>query len=325
MNSNTAPPAVPPGSPLLRKLVLYGVFALFAVWCIAGFRKDIAQIDLHPLQAGWGAVLLAGSLSLVNYGLRIWRWRLYLTRLGHGLPWRFVALTYMSGFAFTLSPGKIGEMVRARYYQPHGIGLPASGAAFFVERLLDLLAMMLLTAAALTELHAYARFLWVALGLVGGLLAMLMLLPWPRVAAHLDAQASAHRLLKPAQGIAQTLARARVLLSPGILLGGMALGLVAWGLEAIGLKVVADVLSPDLLGVPSAMGIYAVAIIVGALSFLPGGLGSTEFVMAGLLYAHGFTMPQAILLTLVCRLLTLWLAVVIGWYCVWVLRHTKTT
>lgn len=323
MNSNAAPSA-PSHTHLMRKLAVYGLFAVFAVWCVTAFRKDIAQVDPSQLQAGWGAVLLAGGLSLVNYALRVWRWRLYMTRLGHSLPWRFVALTYMAGFAFTLSPGKIGEMVRARYYQPHGIGLPASGAAFFVERLLDLLAMMLLTAAALTELQAYQRFLWVALALVGGLLAMLMLLPWPRVAAHLD-QRAAHRLLRPAQAIVHTLVRARALLSPGILLGGMALGLAAWALEAIGLKLVADVVSPEPLAMASAMGIYAVAIIVGALSFLPGGLGSTEFVMAGLLYAHGFTMPQAILLTLVCRLLTLWLAVVIGWYCVWVLRHTKQT
>lgn len=98
------------------------------------------------------------------------------------------------------------------------------------------------------------------------------------------------------------------------------MGLVAWGAEAVGLKLVADVVAPIELSIPAAMGIYAIAIIVGALSFLPGGLGSTEAVMAALLFAHGYTMPQAILLTLVCRLLTLWLAVVIGWLCVWALR-----
>ena len=43
--------------------------------------------------------------------------------------------------------------------------------------------------------------------------------------------------------------------------------------------------------------------------------------MTELLYAHGIPMPQAILLTLICRLLTLWLAVLIGWLCVWALRR----
>ena len=63
----------------------------------------------------------------------------------------------------------------------------------------------------------------------------------------------------------------------------------------------------------TATGIYSVAIIVGALSFLPGGLGSTEAVMVALLAAHGYTMPDAMLLTLVYRFLTLWFAIAIGW------------
>jgi uncharacterized protein (TIRG00374 family) len=52
---------------------------------------------------------------------------------------------------------------------------------------------------------------------------------------------------------------------------------------------------------------------VGALSFLPGGLGSTEAVMTTLLVAHGFAVGNAVLVTLVCRLVTLWLAVLLGW------------
>ena len=46
--------------------------------------------------------------------------------------------------------------------------------------------------------------------------------------------------------------------------------------------------------------------------------------MSALLVAHGMSVPQAILTTLICRLLTLWLAVVIGWLCVWRLRHHAT-
>jgi uncharacterized protein (TIRG00374 family) len=305
---------------LARNLLVYGLFGLFAAWCIVGFRRDIAQIDLAPLQAGWHAVLLAGLLSLVNYALRVARWQLYLRRLGHHLPWGFVSLTFMAGFAFTLSPGKLGEMVRARYYQPRGIPVSSVTAAFFVERLLDLLAMILLAAAVLTELKAYQSFLWVAVALVGGLLATLALVPWPRAQALLDGRPHG-AVLKLAQGVVRMLSSARQFLTPGLLCAGLAMGLLAWGLEAVGLKLVGDVISATPLPLASAMGIYSVAIIVGALSFLPGGLGSTEAVMAALLYAHGYTMPQAILLTLVCRLLTLWLAVLIGWVCVAMLRR----
>jgi glycosyltransferase 2 family protein len=61
--------------------------------------------------------------------------------------------------------------------------------------------------------------------------------------------------------------------------------------------------------------------LAGAISFLPGGLGSTEAVMTTLLAAHGFSLADSIFMTLACRLLTLWLAVVLGWIAVLVLRQ----
>lgn len=310
--------------PVWRKALVYGVTLIFLIWCVAAFRKDIAQIDVGPLKAGWWAVLLAGGLSLGNYVLRVMRWQMYLRRLEHHLPTPYVAWTFMAGFAFTLSPGKLGEMVRARYYQPLGIPLSQVSGAFFVERLLDLLAMILLAVVVLAELQAYHRFLWVAVGLVVGLLAVAAFVPWRRVLQALEAraaQAASPRWLSPMTGVVRMFASAQVFLSPGLLAVGLLMGLVAWGAEAVGLKLVADAVVPGQLSHAGAMGCYAVAIIVGALSFLPGGLGSTEAVMAGLLVAHGFDKPQAILLTLVCRLLTLWLAVAIGWLAVWRLKY----
>jgi glycosyltransferase 2 family protein len=312
--------AVAAATPLWRRLLVYGVFTAFAVWCLLAFRKDISQINLTPLREGWPLVLAAGGLSLLNYALRVVRWQLYLRRLGHVLPWGFVSLTFMSGFAFTLSPGKLGEMVRGRYYQPHGIPLASVTGAFFVERLLDLVVMILLAVVVLAELQAYQQFLWVAVALVGGLLVSVAVVPWSAVAER-GSQPAAAAWLKLAAPVARMLASARMFLSPGLLMTATLLGLVAWGAEAVGLKLIADIVSPDQLSIPAAMGIYAIAIIVGALSFLPGGLGSTEAVMAALLYAHGFSTPDAILLTLICRVLTLWLAVLIGWVCVGLLRR----
>lgn len=322
-NAYVATVTTPAAPPLWRKALVYGVFGAFALWCVTAFWHDIAQIDLAPIRTGWPAILAAGVLSLINYALRITRWSIYLRRLGHHLPTRFVALTFMAGFAFTLSPGKLGEMVRARYYQPKGIALSSVTGAFFVERLLDLVAMILLAAAVFTELQRYQFFLWVAIALVGGLLAVVAGLPWAVLADRL-AQAPHGRLLSGMRSLSRMFASARRFLSPGVLLVGLLLGLAAWSAEALGLKLVADVIPPANLSVAGAMGIYAIAIIVGALSFLPGGLGSTEAVMAALLVAHGYHTPQAILLTLICRLLTLWLAVVIGWVCVGLLRREPT-
>jgi uncharacterized protein (TIRG00374 family) len=62
-------------------------------------------------------------------------------------------------------------------------------------------------------------------------------------------------------------------------------------------------------------------VLVGALSLLPGGLGSTEAVMTALLATQGYALGDALLITILCRIVTLWLAVCIGWLAVFVLRQ----
>ena len=52
--------------------------------------------------------------------------------------------------------------------------------------------------------------------------------------------------------------------------------------------------------------------LIGGLSFLPGGLGGSEAVMIGLLVWQGVAHPLAVTVTLITRLATLWFAVVLG-------------
>ena len=114
---------------------------------------------------------------------------------------------------------------------------------------------------------------------------------------------------------------ARSLLTPGVLLLGFALGLAAWGLEGLGLYALGSMLPAVHLAPATGVGIYAVAVLVGALSLLPGGLGSTETVMTALLATQGFGVGDALLITILCRIVTLWLAVCIGWIAVFALRN----
>src|ERR1700742_792570 len=121
-----------------------GLVAIFAVACLYGLRGDMALVSLAPLARSWDLVALAALCSLLNYAFRIIRWQRYLARLGRPLRMGFAGLTYIAGFAFTVSPGKVGEMARARYYSRLGISLSDVGGAFFVERLMDVVAMMAL-------------------------------------------------------------------------------------------------------------------------------------------------------------------------------------
>jgi glycosyltransferase 2 family protein len=299
-----------------------GLVAIFAVACLYGLRGDMALVSLAPLARSWDLVALAAACSLLNYAFRIIRWQRYLSRQGRTLPLGFTALTYVAGFAFTVSPGKVGEMARARYYSRVGITLPDVAGAFFVERLMDVMAMLVLAALIVAAEPRYQVATWSAGVVVVTVLVTLAILPWSAIARSLESQTRLPNVVtRLGVGIARALVAARSLLSPGALLSGFLLGLAAWGLEGLGLYLLSSLFPAVHLGAATGVGIYAVAVLVGAISFLPGGLGSTEAVMTALLTAQGFAVGDALLVTIVCRVVTLWLAVLIGWMAIFVLRN----
>jgi uncharacterized protein (TIRG00374 family) len=306
----------------MRRIAPYLLVLAFAAWCATALRGDLAQLSPAPLAHSWNIVLLAALLSLLNYALRITRWRSYLARLGYSVPSGFAALTFTAGFAYTLSPGKLGEMARARYYVALGVPLSDVAAAFFAERLLDLAAMVVLAALLLTATPGYERAILGGAALLVSALAAVSLAPWSRLVLRLQAASSAPgRWLRALTSVVSALAATRTLLRPGMLASGFLLGLVAWGLEGAGLGLLSSMFPPLQLAPATAMGIYGVAVLIGALSFLPGGLGSTEAVMTALLGKLGYPLGEALFITLSCRLVTLWLAVILGWLAVFILRQ----
>jgi glycosyltransferase 2 family protein len=306
----------------IPRFVPYTLVLAFAAWCAYSLRGDLAQLSLAPVLRSWDIVVLATLLSLLNYLFRILRWRAYLARLGYPLPRVFSALTYAAGFAYTLSPGKVGEMVRARYYVPLGIPLSDVAAAFFAERLMDLMVMVVLAALLLTAFSSYTGAVAGAAVLVLVALASLALIPWAALAAWLKAHPRIPRTLRSLlAGLASALASTRPLLRPSLLAWGFVGGLLAWGFEGVGLGLLSSIYPQVHMGIPTAVGIYGIAVLIGGLSLLPGGLGSTEAVMTALLVTRGYPVSQALLVTLLCRLVTLWFAVCLGWLAVLVLRQ----
>jgi glycosyltransferase 2 family protein len=301
----------------MRRVAPYLLMLAFAAWCATALQSDLVQISPAALVRSWNILVLAAVLSLLNYALRIVRWRSYLAHLGHCVPLGFAALTFTAGFAYTLSPGKFGEMARARYYVALGVPLPQVAAAFFTERLLDLAAMIVLATLLFTAAPGYEGAILGAGAVVALALTVLSLAGWSTLTTRL----APGRALNLLTSLLSTLAAAQTLLRPRLLASGFLLGLAAWGLEGLGLGLLSSMFPPLQLPATTAVGIYGVAVLIGGLSFLPGGLGSTEAVMTALLGKMGYPLGEALLITLSCRLVTLWLAVLLGWLAVLILRQ----
>ena len=291
---------------VVLSIVFYGAWVLFS-------DPDEVLASVNRLGwEGWGIIL---GLSLFNYLLRFIRWHIYLARLGCSVPVARNLLAYLGGFGFTTTPGKVGEAVRSVYLKPYGVGYVESLSAFFVERLVDMLSMIVVA-----SLAAYAfestRWLLVLTFLVT--FAFLPLIHSQRFIAFLDRKRqlfSSERLLKLGEHFMSLLATSANLLRSGPLYTGLLIGLVAWMAEGIALYIVLDRMGVE-MSLFLAAGIYGVSILAGAVSFVPGGLGGTEIVMGSLLILTGVDAPVAASAVIVCRIATLWFAVLIGLMCV---------
>ncbi len=272
----------------------------------AGWR-DVAAAVLRV-----GPSVLAGllALSLANYLLRFMRWARYLVLLDAPVAWRINLDVYISGFALTTSPGKLGEILRSVLLKPHGVPAAASIAAFFAERVSDLLAILVLAAIGLWA-YAPARPV-VGLALLAVVMALL-LVQWTALIVAIDrwALARTQKWARLLVRLCEIILHFRRCFSLPAMAMGLGIGVIAWFAEGFGFWWLLTALGHP-LPLTTAVFIYAFAMLIGGLSFLPGGLGSSEAVMIGLLALNGFPESAAVTATLICRLATLWFAVALG-------------
>jgi uncharacterized membrane protein YbhN (UPF0104 family) len=95
------------------------------------------------------------------------------------------------------------------------------------------------------------------------------------------------------------------------LLGGALLGLVAWTLTSLSFVYLTGHLDLQ-IPVQQALAIYPLSLLVGAVSMLPGGLGSTETTIVALLSLYTENLSLAVLAAIGIRFSTLWFAIVCG-------------
>lgn len=297
------------------------------VQCVAAAAILYGGLSIWGGAAEVGAALsevpvpvVGGLLGVVLFGylVRFVRWHVYLRALGHEVPWRDNLRVFLASFALTVTPGKAGESIKALWLKErHDVAPASSLGGLFAERFTDVLALLLVILPGLSG-RVYGQPLIVGVALVtAGLVFLLqkpawiqrgLLAPLTRWTRDRDWD----RVHRGVQMASRLLDRTRDLLRLRPLLGGTALGGVSWIAEGVVLYVVLQYLGVSFIAVHEAVLIHAVATLLGALSFLPGGLGGHEAASVALVMAYGATRPQALAATLLIRLFTLWFAVALG-------------
>jgi HAD superfamily hydrolase (TIGR01490 family) len=272
---------------------------------------------LPLLRSLWLQMGLGLLLVLLGYAIRYGRWRLLLAAVNQHPPVSADARIWMGSYAFTATPGKSGEALRSLLLkQECGVPVPPTLMALVVERLTDGTAVLLLLVINLPLLRRWQVPLGVPVAMaVAAIVAGWLMLRSPWAKAQL--RGGLKRLLprKLAHAGGDGLAALRQLVQPGLLLQATLIAALAWSLEGLSLWLLLRGMGLEAVGIGGATIAHTAAGLLGALTLLPGGLGSTEAGTVGLLALQGVDVAAATPATLLIRLMTLWFATALGVGC----------
>lgn len=100
---------IDPMQNLRNKIIFSLLFALF-VFLALSFYADLPRLIGAFEKFQWSFLPFALGATLVNYLLRFIRWHYYLSVIGvNNVPRRDSLSIFLSGFALTMTPGKLGE------------------------------------------------------------------------------------------------------------------------------------------------------------------------------------------------------------------------
>ena len=294
-----------------RNIAIWTVLSAVVVFILLSLISDLEALETALVGFPMGLLVPIGLLSLGNYLLRYVKWHWYLKLLGHRIDRWPNLLVFLAGFALTVTPGKIGEFVKAyivkeRFHVPY----TASTAALLMERFTDVAALVLLSC-----LGLFLRFFHWSIAVLT-LLAFIVLMMALRNRTIAEWIISHTDNFKPLKRFSEPLRRfyehGWVLLETGVFIQALLLSLVAWFLEGLGYAIVAWGLGYP-LSLTGGVFIYSLALLGGGLTLFLGGLGATEGGMVGLGMIFGMSRSTSAAATIIIRVMTLWFAVLIGW------------
>lgn len=253
-------------------------------------------------------------LSFGNYITRFFKWEYYRKLLNIDLTTKVSFLIFMSTFIMSVTPGKMGEVLKS-YLVREENGTPVSKSApiILAERLTDFISVVLLCIAGAFVFN-YGKELIIGVGIF--FIAGVMLISSRKISLGIISYLEKIRFFHKVAGkfhVAYESIYTLVRIKP--LIFATIISAFAWFLECMGLFVILKVYTSitDInISIMSAVFIYGFSTIAGSIAMLPGGLGVTEASLTGLMILMKIPKDVSVAATFIIRVATLWFAVLIG-------------
>jgi len=293
---------------------IYSAFVIsFAVFVIYGLVSKLIYGDkiLSLLYLLWKNIFIGIIIISISYIFRYLRWRFLMSNIGFKPPIFKDIFNWLASFAFTATPGKLGELIRINFlYSDFKIPRSLTFSLIVIEKISDLLSVFILL---IFNIGSYPilssklnlnYFLFIGALLIGFIIFFRRYISFKFVKKIIpiyiyEKSISAFYSIK-------------LLLKLDIIVISLLLGIFAWFIECFSLFILVSGVKDFYLSVSESIFTHASSTLLGVISMIPGGIGASELTSSNILTYFGISLDSAIVLSFILRLITIWYATMIG-------------
>jgi glycosyltransferase 2 family protein len=287
-------------------IIIYIAFLLYADF--QNILLAIKKFNLNYLPLIFLLIILAQTMMFL-------RWNYLLKRLNINLPFKINLKIYFSSWATFFAPAKSGELVKCfllkKMYQ---VPYRTSAPIIFIEQLTDLIAILLfsLLGVSLFNILPLTQVLTLFLFAIVAIIILLALLSFRNFVLKLINFFKKFSFLsKRMEDFEQLYLTANSLIKPRVLFTALFFGIGFW--FSLGLILYFSLLAFKInLSLLIPLAIFCLATLIGVLSFIPSGIGTMEASTFIFLITQGVPKSVAVIITILLRVFTLWISVIIG-------------
>ncbi len=313
-----------------KSVRVFLLFLSFTILFVLLYLSDVWKVIAVISNANLYYIFFAFMLSLFLMPVRTFRWRMLLEKIKIHVKFTKLFPVYMSGMLVSnLTPGKIGEPFKNyALKKTSGVSISKTLPSVFIERVFDVFSTIILSFIGIFMLTLPGR-----VGIILFAVVMLYLLSIIIISYISAKKSRIYNFSKKIfrlfwwlplikkfeiflEDFAEKFNRSIIKYKDvKILLKSFILSMGIWIVE--GFIVYLCFLSIGInVNILAAVSFLTISMLIGVVSFLPGGLGSSEVVMV-LLFTTVFLLPlhSVTAAVLIARFLSLWFNIIVGSLC----------
>lgn len=290
---------------VIASVGLYGVILFFSDFNIISKQISNFKYELLPL------ILLLVSISWTPL---LVRWQLLLKKNNINIPIKKSFLLFLSGMSMSITPGHVGELIKSQLIKTiYNIPRTKTAPIIFVEKFYDLTGAII---ASIIGIIILGMDISIILILVSILIVIIFLVYYRPIFEFILKRVTKTKFFsKYSENISDSYEIVRNSTTPQISSISFGLSILYWIIISIAVHFILLSFGIDSINILKTISIYSSSVVIGAISFIPGGLGITEGSLIGLFSLEGIDISLALILSVMIRILTMWYSVSIGFIC----------